>query len=167
MASRENPDDSSQKQWKQDAWSEQVMPDPGGHQPTIQLSGWLGKATEKGHLRLFLTQQLDEYVQFPEIDVVHAQPLQQAHSSLSGTTVQLMPDPGNYQPPIQLSGWLGKATEKGHLRLFLTQQLDEYVEFPEIDIVHAQPLQRADSSLSGTMVWVCANAPLQHTKMTT
>jgi hypothetical protein len=75
---------------------------------------------------------------------------------------RLVPDPGNPEPTTQLSGWLGKGTKEGMWRLYLTPQLDEYVQFPESDVLHTQPVGTDVSPLGGTMVWLKAGAPLEH-----
>jgi hypothetical protein len=78
---------------------------------------------------------------------------------------QLMPDPGNPQPTIQLIGWLGKGTDEGLWRLYLTPQLDEYVEFSADSVVHTQPLQKEQSALGGSTVWLKAGTALNHTQV--
>jgi hypothetical protein len=88
MAGKEKPD-TDPKQLKQDRLVEQLVPDPGDLQPRIQLTGWLGKGPKEGSWRLYLTPQLDEYVQFSDKDVVHTQSVQPEQSPLGGTTVWL------------------------------------------------------------------------------
>ena len=78
---------------------------------------------------------------------------------------KLVPDPANHQPTIQLTGWLGKDAKEGTWRLYLTPQLDEYVQFAEGDVVHSQPVQASQSSLGGTVVWLKAGTVLQHTQV--
>jgi hypothetical protein len=78
---------------------------------------------------------------------------------------QLMPDPGNPQPTIQLIGWLGQGTDEGLWRLYLTPQLDEYVEFSADSVVHTQPLQKEQSALGGSTVWLKAGTALNHTQV--
>src|SRR5689334_14808375 len=72
---------------------------------------------------------------------------------------RLMPDPSQQQPLTILSGFLGRSPQAGHWRLYLTPTLDEYVEIPEEDIVHSQPLGQEQSALGGTMVWVRSATP--------
>ncbi|HTS66948.1 MAG TPA: hypothetical protein VMH28_33215 [Candidatus Acidoferrales bacterium] len=74
----------------------------------------------------------------------------------------IMPDPGNLQPTTQLTGWLGKSAQAGSWRLYLTPQLDEYVEFSEADVLHSESIDTAQSPLGGTMVWLNAGTTLQH-----
>jgi hypothetical protein len=80
---------------------------------------------------------------------------------------QLIPDPGNYQPTIQLTGWLGKGTEEGVWRLYLTPQLDEFVQFSEEQVVQTQPVQQEQSPLDGTIIWLQSGTVLQHTRVVT
>jgi hypothetical protein len=76
---------------------------------------------------------------------------------------RLISDPANPEPTVHLSGWLGKATQEGMWRLYLTPQLDEYVQFSESDVVHTQPLTPDQSPLGGSVVWLKAGTPLEHT----
>jgi hypothetical protein len=78
---------------------------------------------------------------------------------------QLVPDPGNPQPTIQIAGWLGKGTEEGFWRLYLTPQLDQYVEFSADSVVHTQQLEKEQSALGGSTVWLKAGTPLNHTQI--
>ena len=80
---------------------------------------------------------------------------------------QLAPDPADPQATIQLKGWLGKGVKAGSWRLYLTPQLDEYVQFQDKDIVHTQPIAPEQSPLGGTMIWLLAGTSLQHTRVTT
>ncbi len=80
---------------------------------------------------------------------------------------QLAPDPADPQATIQLRGWLGKGAREGFWRLYLTSQLDEYVQFQEKDVVHTQPIPPEQSPLGGTIVWLPAGTSLQHTRVAT
>jgi len=78
---------------------------------------------------------------------------------------QLVPDPNNHQPAIQLTGWLGNGTTEGTWRLYLTPQLSDYVEFSEEDVVHSQPVPEDQSSLGGTIVWLDAATKLEYIRV--
>lgn len=68
-------------------------------------------------------------------------------------------------PDVQiLVGFLGRSSEAGNWRLYLTPQLDSYVEFSAEDVVHTQPLASAQSAIGGTMVWLRQDATLKHTR---
>jgi hypothetical protein len=79
----------------------------------------------------------------------------------------LIPDPAKHQPATQLTGWLGKGAAPGTWRLYLTAALDEFVEFAEADVLHTQQLDKKDSPLGGSLVWVKAGATLHHTTIVT
>jgi hypothetical protein len=80
---------------------------------------------------------------------------------------QLVPDPSDHQPTIQLTGWLGKGAKEGSWRLYLTPQLDQYVQFTDKDVVYTQPAQPERSPLGGTLVWLQAGTVLEHTQVVT
>ncbi len=63
-----------------------------------------------------------------------------------------------------LVGFLGRSSEAGNWRLYLTPQLDNYVEFSEEDMLHTQSLTDAQSPLGGTVVWLRRDATLKHTR---
>lgn len=77
---------------------------------------------------------------------------------------KLIPDPSQQQPLTVLSGFLGRSSQVGHWRIYLSLTLDEYVEIPEEDIIHSQSLGPEQSALGGTMVWVRTGTPLQYTR---
>jgi hypothetical protein len=83
---------SGRKELRQDALVEKLIPNPAKQQPTVQLTGWLGKGEEEGTWNVYLSPALDEYVQFSENDVVHSQPLTAETAPLGGTSVWLKTD---------------------------------------------------------------------------
>jgi hypothetical protein len=88
MPSKEQPD-KNRGLIKQDRLAEQLVPNPSDQQPTILLTGWLGKGAKEGFWRLYLTPAFDEYVQFADKEVVHTQAVQAEQSPLGGTMVWL------------------------------------------------------------------------------
>jgi hypothetical protein len=71
----------------------------------------------------------------------------------------LVPDPSQPAPDATvLRGFLGKGTDSGAWRLYLTPTLDEYVEIPESDILHVEDLPDD----RGSLVWVPKSLDLQH-----
>jgi hypothetical protein len=78
----------------------------------------------------------------------------------------LVPDPSQYQSVTVLAGFLGKSTRVGYWRLYLTSQLNEYVEFREEDVVHTQPIPPEQSPLGGTLIWLRRDATVHHTHIT-
>lgn len=79
----------------------------------------------------------------------------------------LVPDPSRHEATTQLSGWLGKSATAGVWRLYLTPQLNTYVEFAEDDVVHTRPLDASESPLGGTTIWIKAGVMLRHTEVVT
>jgi hypothetical protein len=75
----------------------------------------------------------------------------------------LVPDPGQHQPGFLFIGLLGKAIQPGDWRLYLTPELNEYVEFSEQDVVHSQPISQEESPLGGSRVWLRSGASFRHT----
>lgn len=66
----------------------------------------------------------------------------------------LVPDPSNLPDAVFLSGFVGRSSREGFWRLYLTVDLNEFIEFHEADVLHAQPIGSPDSALSGQAVWV-------------
>jgi hypothetical protein len=58
------------KKLKQSPFVEKVMPDPSRHTSVSPWLGLLGKSTEDERWRLYLTVELDSYVEFREEDVL-------------------------------------------------------------------------------------------------
>jgi len=79
---------------------------------------------------------------------------------------KLVPDPAAPPDTIRLVGFLGKGTRAGYWRLYLTSQLNEYVECHEDDVVHTQSLATEQNPLAGTMAWIKRGAKLLHSRTT-
>ena len=77
---------------------------------------------------------------------------------------KLVVDPSKTPEVKVLFGFLGRSPEAGTWRLYLTPQLDSYVEFSAEDMVHTQQLAAAQSPLGGTAVWLKRGATLKHTR---
>lgn len=76
---------------------------------------------------------------------------------------KLVVNPSNIPDVKVLVGFVGKGSE-GRWRLYLTPQLNDYLEFNAQDVLHTQPFATAQSPLGGTVVWINRNASLQHTQ---
>jgi hypothetical protein len=66
-----------------------------------------------------------------------------------------------------LQGWLGESDRPGAWRLYLTPELDEYLEVLEDDIIASHPLDKAQAPLGGTVLNVRSDAEIQHVSSTT
>lgn len=75
---------------------------------------------------------------------------------------KLTADSTRLTPSRMLTGYLGKTTQEGRWRLYLTPELDESVEFSENDVLHSQTLP--DDALERTAVWIKQEASLQYTQ---
>jgi hypothetical protein len=89
MANKDNPGNSPKQPLKEDSLVNHLSPEPATLNPTIQLTGWLGRGSEEGTWNLYVTPKLDQYVQFSEQDVVHSQSIPADYSPLGGTVVWL------------------------------------------------------------------------------
>jgi len=76
----------------------------------------------------------------------------------------LVPDPSAVPDARALFGFLGKSTREGFWRLYVSPDLDEYVEVPEDAMIHREQLAREQSALGGTVIWVKRDATLLHTR---
>jgi hypothetical protein len=55
----------------------------------------------------------------------------------------LLPDPSQPAPRTRvLGGLLGNSPKDGYWRLYLTSELDDYVEFAEEDVLHSEPMPK-------------------------
>jgi hypothetical protein len=78
----------------------------------------------------------------------------------------LVPEPQSHQPSVMLTGFVGKASGDKMWRLYMSAQMDEYVEFPEAALLHSEAVPERDDPLGGTTVWLRPDTPLQHTRVT-
>jgi hypothetical protein len=69
-------------------------------------------------------------------------------------TENLVKDPDNPPNLIVLSGFVGRSTRKGYVRLYLTPELNDYIEIPEEKIHHQEQVQKVQNSLGGSQLWI-------------
>jgi hypothetical protein len=77
---------------------------------------------------------------------------------------KLKADPSEDPNVKMFTGYLGRSTQVGYWRLYLTPQLNEYLEINEEDISHNQSLATEQSPLGGTMLWIRRGANVQYTR---
>jgi hypothetical protein len=80
---------------------------------------------------------------------------------------QLAPDPGSHSPLTMLTGFLGQSGREGFWRLYLTPELDEYVEFAEDDVVQTEEASKEQAPFGGSCVWLRQGASVTHTRVST
>ena len=73
----------------------------------------------------------------------------------------LVPDPTSVPNATTLDGFLGRSPTEGTWRLYLDQDLNEYVELRESEILHAQELP----AHRGTRVWVSKDLVLTYVRV--
>lgn len=80
---------------------------------------------------------------------------------------RLIPDPAKPSDVVVLNGFLGASDRPGFWRLYLTQDLKQFVELAEGDIVHNEPIPTTLSPSGGTTLWVKSDAKIERTSTTT
>jgi hypothetical protein len=75
---------------------------------------------------------------------------------------RIVQDPNEPPSVTLLSGYLGSASEEGHVRVYLDEELCRYVEIPEKAIRHTQELSPEQSPLGGSLVWIDRDAEVVH-----
>jgi hypothetical protein len=76
----------------------------------------------------------------------------------------LVPDPSQVPDARMLFGFLGKSSREGYWRLYLTPELNRYVEFQEEDVLHTLSFATPENPLGGQAAWVKREANLLHTR---
>lgn len=79
---------------------------------------------------------------------------------------RLVPDPSQPSDVVVLQGYLGASDRPGYWRLYLTQDLKQFVELAEDDIVHNEPIPTSISPSGGTTLWVKSSAKIENTSTT-
>ena len=79
---------------------------------------------------------------------------------------KLVPDPSQVPGLKMRIGWLGKSSRRKYWRLYLTPELNSYLEFREEDIVHTLSMASDMNPLGGTTVFLKREAELLHTRTT-
>ena len=81
---------------------------------------------------------------------------------------KLAADPAAPLDTAQFVGYVGKSTRPEHHRLYLSLQLDEYIDIPFAAVVHHEDIPDTEMEHGGTRVWVDAGATVVHeTRQTT
>jgi hypothetical protein len=79
-----------------------------------------------------------------------------------GLVEKLVPEPGEQEPMVCLTGFVGRGVAEGVWRLYLTRGLDEYVEFAASDVVHTEPV---GEDRAGTRIWLRMGTTIRHTRV--
>lgn len=79
---------------------------------------------------------------------------------------KLVTDPGQVPETQTLSGYVGRSDRPGYWRLYLSAELDEFVECREDDVLHTEKSSADQGPLGNTMVWIKRDARLLHSQPT-
>ena len=69
-------------------------------------------------------------------------------------TASVRPDPKSSGQLALLCGYIGKSNMEGHVRVYLDEELNNFVEVPEGDILHCIPHEKSEDPLGGSRLWV-------------
>jgi len=73
-------------------------------------------------------------------------------------TAKVVPDPKNPTDALLLTGFLGASSEGGQTRIYWDASLSSFVDVDTADILHTEPLPKAQSPLGGAYIWVKRSA---------
>ncbi|WP_447403018.1 hypothetical protein ACE1MS_23425 (plasmid) [Lysinibacillus sp. fkY74-1] len=65
-----------------------------------------------------------------------------------------------------LVGFLGQSDCAEYWRLYLTLELNEFLEIPTDDIIYSQSLKTDHNPLGGSLVWVKNDSKIRHARLT-
>lgn len=82
-------------------------------------------------------------------------------------TRSLVPDGETPDGFIVFTGLAGRSNRPRFVRLYLSEELDEYVEIAEADVRYSQTIEPPASPLGVTKVWVLQTAAVRHTVVQT
>ncbi len=71
---------------------------------------------------------------------------------------KLVGDPNTPPKVTQVTGYLGKSSRAGHVRLYDTLDLGEYTDVPESSVLHAEDVPATEMEHGGTRLWVESHA---------
>jgi hypothetical protein len=97
---------------EQSPFVEKVMPDPSKPTSVIPWVGLLGKSSEDGYWRLYLTIELDSYIEFKEEDVLAFDiiPAEQSRLGVEAARVYLKPEARIRH--VYMQSWEGYARQE-------------------------------------------------------
>jgi hypothetical protein len=76
----------------------------------------------------------------------------------------LVTDPANVPNMSLRLGIIGKSHREGHVRLYTTPQLDQFLDVREEDIVHSEQLASQSNVFQGTALWIKPEAVVTTTR---
>jgi hypothetical protein len=94
---------------RQSPFVEKVMPDPSNPTSVASWLGLLGKSTEDGCWRLYLTIELDGYIEFKEEDALAFDIVPAEHSPLKVEAARVYLEPSARIKHVRTQSWEGQA----------------------------------------------------------
>jgi hypothetical protein len=76
---------------------------------------------------------------------------------------EVIPNPSDPEDTVLLFGYIGASNKEDHSRVWTDLRLQNHIDVPDDDIIHAEPVRR-DDPLAGIYVWVKADAKVVHRK---
>jgi len=64
------------------------------------------------------------------------------------------PNPSDAAPLKLLTGFIGKSSEDNHIRIYTDEELNDFLDIPQNDIIHAEKLSKDECQMGGSRVWV-------------
>ena len=80
----------------------------------------------------------------------------------TGLAAKVVKDPAQGVGAMLLSGFLGDSTADGHTRLYLGADFDQYVDVPDVGLLHVEEPSADASPLTPALVWISRDAKLTH-----
>lgn len=75
---------------------------------------------------------------------------------------KIVTDPKNPPTTLLLKGFIGASSEEGYIRLYLDNELSDYVEIPETAILYSQEIPKEKSPIGGSYIWIQRDASVIH-----
>jgi hypothetical protein len=97
------------EQLRQSPFVEKVMPDPSHPTSVAPWIGLVGKSTEDGYWRLYLTIELDSYIEFKEEDVLAFDIVPPKQSTLEVEAARVYLEPSARIKHVRMQSWEGEA----------------------------------------------------------
>jgi hypothetical protein len=99
------------EQLRQSPFVEKVMPDPAHPTSVAPWLGLLGKSTNDGYWRLYLTIELDSYIEFKEEDVLAFDIIPPKQSPLEVEAARVYLEPSARIKHVRTQSWEGEARQ--------------------------------------------------------
>lgn len=75
---------------------------------------------------------------------------------------KVVTDPKNPPNTLLLKGFIGASSEEGHIRLYLDDELSDYLEIPESAVLYSREIAKEKSPVGGSYIWIQRDATLIH-----